>query len=158
MPSLAAAFWPAVAQPSVAHRGRSVRLPDGEPSPRPRGCRGVRKDCIEATLISLLLSKLLFQFRHLLFQFPHLLVILPFHRMLELEHRQVQFEGGFAALDRQHICKQILHQLATTPKQCFLFQRVLLLLRYFRHHSRQFLQLRVCLHDGNGGFHCSRTF
>lgn len=37
--------------------------------------------------------------------------------MLELEHRQVQFEGSLAALNWQHICKQVLHQLPSALKQ-----------------------------------------
>ena len=51
-----------------------------------------------------------FQFRVFLFQSGNLFFVnTAFHRMLELEHREIQLEGGLAALDWQHVCYQILH-------------------------------------------------
>ena len=44
-----------------------------------------------------------FQLLQSFFQLSDFVVVLPFHRMLEFEHREVQFQGGFTAANRQGV-------------------------------------------------------
>ena len=68
--------------------------------------------------------------------------------MPELEHGEVEFDGGFAALFRQHVRHQILHQLAASVCQFFLNILILLLFGDFHDCYKRLWHGSVIAHLG----------